>query len=284
MQTVSLPVSHFDLDQIANSGQVFRWERVDDHSYLLLAGRRAAVASQQRPDTLWLTCSPDETAFWRHYLALDDDYASFWEIIDHWAHVDGPDAYLTRAARAANGIRILHQDPFETIVSFIISQNNNIPRIRGILNNLCQTFGAPIESPRQASQNTLYAFPAPKALCQTAQLSAMGLGYRDRYVAGAAICFAQTGALGADLLAMECDEARRYLLTLQGVGPKVADCILLFGLGHLDAFPRDVWIKRILNREFPSGFPLSRYAGFAGLLQQLIFFYERQEQRAPRAV
>ena len=280
MPTRTIPVSHFQLDDIANSGQVFRWRQLEPGGYLLLSGRRAAVARQPQENLLELTCPPQDTAFWTHYLALDDDYDSIWQVLEHWADIDGPNAYLTRAVRAGRGLRILHQEPFESTVSFIVSQNNNIPRIRKILELLCRRLGPVIVQPplQPAPGGPLYGFPCAQRLRCAAQLQGLGLGYRDTYVACAAAAFSGALAPLRKLPRMSREQARSTLLSLHGVGPKVADCIILFGLGHLDAFPKDVWIGRILNREFPQGFPLPRYAGFAGLLQQMLFFYERQQQ------
>ena len=279
MSTLALPVSHFRLHDIAHSGQVFRWQPMGPDGYLLLSGRRAALARQPQDGLLRLTCPPRDRAFWTHYLALDDDYDALWRVLEHWAAADGPNAYLTRALRASQGIRILHQEPFEATVSFIVSQNNNIPRIRGILNRLCRRLGsAPCGLPaRLCPPEPAFSFPAPQRLRRREALQGLGLGYREGYVAEAAAAFCGARAPLRTLSLMSREEARQALLSLRGVGPKVADCILLFGLGHLDAFPRDVWINRILQREFPEGFPLSRYDGFAGLLQQMLFFYERRQ-------
>ena len=177
MPTRTIPVSHFQLDDIANSGQVFRWRQLEPGGYLLLSGRRAAVARQPQENLLELTCPPQDTAFWTHYLALDDDYDSIWQVLEHWADIDGPNAYLTRAVRAGRGLRILHQEPFESTVSFIVSQNNNIPRIR-------KNFGAavpqarprhragrPCSPPRKAP---FTAFPAHSACALPRSFRALG--------------------------------------------------------------------------------------------------------------
>ena len=277
MQTMSFPLLHFDLNKIALSGQVFRWEMLGPSFWLMQSGEYAATA-RQAENTLFLTCPASQLPFWKRYLTPDEDYDGFWACIGRHVATDGEEAYLSRAARAGDGIRILRQELFETAVSFLISQNNNIPRIRKILSNLCRTLGQPLSPEQSPMKRQLYAFPSPEALCDTARLRSLGLGYRDRYVAQTASHFAQDCAAWESLREADCEEARARLLTLPGVGPKVADCILLFGLCKLEAFPRDVWIRRVLAREFPQGFPYERYPGFSGFVQQLIYFFEREQQ------
>ena len=158
-------------------------------------------------------------------------------------------------------LRILRQDLWEVIVSFIVSQNNNIPRIRKNLRDLCAMQGG--------------AFPTPVALAaaQPETLRALGLGYRAEYLCAAGAHFAQADALDA-LRAMSYPEAHTALRAVKGVGPKVADCICLFGLHHVDAFPVDTHVKQILSAHYPKGFPFRRYAGCAGILQQYMFYYD----------
>ena len=225
MSTLTLPVSHFRLHDIAHSGQVFRWQPMGPDGYLLLSGRRAALARQPQDGLLRLTCPPRDRAFWTHYLALDDDYDALWRVLEHWAAADGPDAYLTRALRASQGIRILHQEPFEATVSFIVSQNNNIPRIRGILNRLCRRLGsAPCGLPaRLCPPEPAFSFPAPQRLRRREALQGLGLGYREGYVAEAAAAFCGARAPLRTLSLMSREEARQALLSLRGVGPKVAE-------------------------------------------------------------
>lgn len=171
------------------------------------------------------------------------------------------DAYLQAAVAYGWGMRILRQDLWEVIVSFIVSQNNNIPRIRKNLRDLCAMQGG--------------AFPTPVALAaaQPETLRALGLGYRAEYLCAAGAHFAQADALDA-LRAMSYPEAHTALRAVKGVGPKVADCICLFGLHHVDAFPVDTHVKQILSAHYPKGFPFRRYAGCAGILQQYMFYYD----------
>lgn len=193
-------------------------------------------------------------AVWADYFDLARDYEA---LSDAFCG----DEALRTAYAFSRGIRILAQDPWETLCSFILSQNNNIPRIRKNLRDLCAMQGG--------------AFPTPVALAaaQPETLRALGLGYRAEYLCAAGAHFAQADALDA-LRAMSYPEAHTALRAVKGVGPKVADCICLFGLHHVDAFPVDTHVKQILSAHYPKGFPFRRYAGCAGILQQYMFYYD----------
>ncbi len=274
--TFEWTVSHFDLDQIAESGQVFRWERRGPENYLISAGDRVCVAYMPAPDKLAVRCPENQAAFWRYYFGLGDPYPEYWRTINTWMERDGPDAYLSKAAAAASGMVVLHQPAWEIMISFVISQNNNIPRIRASVAALCRRFGKRITT---EDDEVYYTFPSPEALTELEDLAGLGLGYRDKYIA--AIARAVTGG-GLDVpmvAAMDYSRAKAALKAIPGIGEKVANCILLYGMGHLDAFPVDTWIRRVLDREFPGGFPMERYAGFGGLIQQMIFYYERRVEK-----
>lgn len=270
-------VDHFDLDKIAESGQVFRWERLGPRHYVIPMGSLVAVARQPDAEVLELDCTAGAAGAWREYFALNDDYAGYWQTINAWAKYDGPDAYLTRAVRAADGIVVLHQPDWETAVSFMVSQNNNIPRIRGTVKELSKRQGRHITAPPPVGE--YWTFPSPAALMEPDALQGVGLGYREKYVTALA------GAVrsgGLDLFAISVSdyaEAKAELMEVPGIGEKVANCILLYGMHFLDAFPVDTWIHRILEREFSGAFPLERYRGFNGLIQQMIFYYERKETK-----
>lgn len=274
--TFEWTVAHFDLDQIAESGQVFRWERRGPQNYAITAGDHFCVAYMTAPDRLAVRCRDRAAAFWRYYFGLGDDYPEYWQTINTWAERDGPDAYLTRAAEATGGMVVLHQPAWEAMASYVISQNNNIPRIKSSVKKLCRKFGKLITTP---DGEQYYTFPEPGLLCEAADLADLGLGYRDKYLAGLAGAII-SGALDMTTLeAMDYARAKAMLKAIPGIGEKVANCILLYGMGHLGAFPVDTWIRRVLDREFPDGFPMERYAGFGGLVQQIIFYYERERSK-----
>ena len=250
----------FDLAATLDCGQCFRWTQKDGVWRGIAFGRSLRV--EEKPDTLELSCSQEEwERIWRLYFDFDRDYAAIREMLSAFSPV------LAEAAAFAGGIRILQQEPWEALCTFILSQNNNIPRIRGLTEKLCASFGEAVEGG--------FAFPRPERLadCTEEELRALGLGYRAPYVLDAA----RRVAGGMDLEALRTlpeDEVLARLNQIHGVGPKVAQCMLLFGLHRLDAFPQDVWIKRAMARYFP-GKSRADFGPDAGIAQQYIFHYVR---------
>ena len=159
----------------------------------------------------------------------------------------------------------------------MISQNNNIPRIKAAIEAVCRRFGHMVTLP---GGGCYYTFPEPEALTEAEDLAGLGLGYRDKYIAALASAVASGNMDPAKMATMDYTTAKAILKAAPGIGEKVANCILLYGMGHLEAFPVDVWIKRVLDREFPDGFPMGRYIGCAGLVQQIIFYYERKRGKS----
>ena len=252
---MQITIPDCDLDQIYASGQCFRWRPLEPGAYEIpVPGHTVAV--RQCGGRFDFSCTEAEfNAVWRDYFDLATDYGAI------KARVDPADAYLSAAVAYGGGMRILRQDVWEMIVTFILSQNSNIPRIRKCMAALCAQHagGLPV--------------PAELAACSEEALRALGLGYRARYLRAAGAFFAQPGALSA-LRAMPYGQAHGTLTGCTGIGPKVADCICLFGLHHTDAFPVDTHIRQILTAHYPDGFPLERYAGCAGILQQYMFYYD----------
>ncbi len=267
-----LPSHPLDLDKIAESGQCFRWTRLGLQKYAVpFCGGKIIIEQMPGMGLNIETYGAISAGHAIYYLDMDSDYAAFWACLDTWAKRE-PESYLTRAADAARGLVILNQDPFETLISYIISQNNNIPRIRRIIERLCNEFG----THRSEHGQTWCDFPAPEALTDERALRHLGLGYRAGYVSAAARAVG-SGELDLESLkTVPFEEACLRLKQLPGVGDKVATCVCLYGLGHKEAFPVDVWIRRVLEREFSAGFPFERYIGFGGLVQQIIFYYERE--------
>ena len=261
-KSFSVRVADFDLDAIFGCGQCFRWERAPDGSYQGIAFRKHLIVKQQG-DMLLCSCA-DKAEFetvWRNYFDLDRDYGGIKSQL-------ASDPVLKKAIGYAPGIRILRQEPWEALCSFIISQNNNIPRIRGIIARLCETFGDPIDGG--------YSFPAPAVLCRLDEeaLAPLRCGFRARYILDAAKKAAKGEVDLGGLCSLPLSDARDALMKITGVGPKVADCTLLFGCGRLECFPADVWIKRVLACFYPGGFP-DEYRIFGGIAQQYLFHYAR---------
>jgi N-glycosylase/DNA lyase len=258
---------NFSAEQIARSGQCFRMDKTADGRYAVIARDKHVLVSQSG-DEITFECTENEfEEFWRRYFDLDTDYGKFISAIDK------SDGYLTAAAEAGSGIRILNQDLWEMTVSFIISQQNNIPRIKKCISNICMTYGEPMTAP---DGTRYYSFPKPGALARLEEDALMecNLGYRSKYVVRTAKDVEQGRFRLEDLYGMDYETARRELLKLYGVGGKVADCICLFALHKIDAFPVDTHIRQVLSEHYSTGFPFERYSGFAGVLQQYIFYYD----------
>lgn len=290
MNTIVIANSHrLDLGKIAASGQCFRWAPGPvTGSYLVPTSGRCAVI-YRLDDLIHIRdytvsggshpAAPDwreSSHFWENYLGLPcSDH--WWEELETYAHRES-ESYITRAAASAYGMTLLRQDPFETLISFIISQNNNIPRIKASIEALCRRHGRRHYIPTARGNfpgAEWWDFLEPEALTDKDKLQGLGLGYRDEYVAAAARA-AVSGSLNLPGLSLgPYDQTRARLKALPGVGDKVADCVCLYGLGMAQAFPVDVHIHRVLNREFPEGFPFHRFPGYAGFVQQLLFYHER---------
>lgn len=268
------PSDDFDLRRIAESGQCFRWEPAASGGYRIPFRDRCLYIRPLENGGLELDCGEAEfRTLWRDYFDLENDYSGIRGRVDRER-----DPYLFRAVQAGRGIRILRQDPWETLVSFIISQNRNIPAIRRSVDLLCRAAGEVREDRQGLAYHT---FPEPERILRldAAALDACRLGYRGKYVRAAALAAAE-GRLSLNSLAEAGEEEARIALTgLYGVGAKVASCVSLFGLHHLDAFPVDVWIRRVLEAEYPGGYPYDRYSPYNGVYQQYMFAYSRSQRK-----
>ncbi len=264
-----LSIPGFDLAKIADSGQCFRLLPEGDNKWGLIAhGKQITIESLGR-DLFDLSCSKAEIErLWKDYFDLNRDYDAVTALIRP------EDAYLYQAAMHADGLRILKQEPFETLISFIISQRKTLGAIRHCVKLLCEAYGERI------SENA-YAFPTPKALAEAPLegLLACALGYRAKYIKQASQMVSEGRPDLSTLYSLPDKELMEALLPLPGVGVKVASCVMLFAYHRMDAFPVDVWIERVLNREFPDGFPFERFPGVAGIIQQYLFYYAREQGR-----
>jgi len=259
-------VPDFDLVKIFECGQCFRWNADETGSYTGVA--RGLAARLRRDGGRVFISGPvgDFESVWRDYFDLDRDYA---KIRKHIC----VDDFIREASDFGAGIRILRQDKWEALCSFIISQCNNIPRIKRIIDSLCREFGDKLLF--EGTEH--YAFPSAERLSTLNQdgLAPLRCGYRADYIIGAARAVAD-GSLDLEALSRGLPEdARAALKKLRGVGDKVADCAVLFGLNMLDAFPRDVWVKRAVARHYGPGFDPGVFSPYAGIAQQYIFYYTR---------
>lgn len=259
-------VSDFDLERIFECGQCFRWNICDNGDYLGAAFGKAARI-RKVDDSIFISGSVNDfESIWFDYFDLGRDY----QAIRHGLCIDD---YMERATNFGAGIRILRQEKWEALCSFIISQCNNIPRIKKIISTLCKQFGDNIEF----DGKTFYTFPSAQKLAplDEGSLAPLRCGYRAPYIINAARAVAE-GTLDLEELSRGSAEfARSTLKKLHGVGNKVADCAVLFGLNMLDAFPLDVWMKRAVAENYDSGFDPKVFSPYAGVAQQYIFYYTR---------
>jgi len=283
-------VQDFDPDHIFDCGQCFRWFKEADGSYSgIVEGCFANVSFKRGSDLdggkviIWSNLFSENPAqrekFWSHYLDLERDYGNIKRLLTT------EDSVMGKAVQVGHGIRILNQNKWETLISFIISQNNNIPRIKGCIEALCAAYGRPIGTREGA---TLHAFPSIDRLSvlREEDMEALKLGYRARYIAETARKIAYDGGsfLGTSDL-IETEKVKEYLLLLPGVGEKVANCILLFSMGKSEVFPIDVWMRRIMSRFYGMGehntasmndYAQRNFGEFSGIAQQYLFYYIRR--------
>lgn len=260
-------INNFSLEQICRSGQCFRMSQRDEKTYTVIAGSRYLEARQEGDECIFHCDEEEFESFWKIYFDLECDYGA-------WiGRIHPKDSYLADAAAFGSGIRILHQDLWETIVSFLISQQNNIRRIRRCIQNICEGYGA-VQT--NVHGENYYAFPKPEVLASLKEdaLKECNLGYRSRYVVRTARSIVMGEVDLEAVRTMPYKDAREELLKLFGVGEKVADCICLFALHHLQAFPVDTHIHQALMNHYKRGFPNRRYEGYQGVMQQYIFYYE----------
>ena len=258
----------FDLAKISESGQCFRVRRFPDGTYRFVTGDEVIYLRKISEDRYSVCCSREAwNLIWKEYFDLSRNYRVIRE------KAGKQNDFIDRAMESGAGIRILRQDPWEMLVTFIISQRKNIPAISQAVEKLAAGYGKKITTKYEA----LYGFPEPEALCRatTEELNACGLGYRTAYVRDDAGKVAD-GKLNLEQLAAYGDEALfEELLKIHGVGKKVANCVCLFGYGRNSRVPVDVWISRAISEECGGKNPFESFGEDAGIIQQYVFFYER---------
>ncbi len=257
-------IEDFNLDQTFNCGQCFRWNKLEDNSFVGIAfGKEIKLLRQNNSIIINNMSLAEFEKLWLNYFDLNTDYCKIKN------DLSSLDSILKTAADFAPGIRILNQDPWETLCSFIISQNNNIPRIKLIIKRLCENFGNKIG-------DDAFSFPSVKIISSLTEndLIPIKCGFRARYIIDAAKKVNCNFIDFSTLKSAPLDEARKMLMQITGVGPKVAECTLLYGFHRLDAFPLDVWMKRAMEVLFP-GKKFDFFGKYAGIAQQYIFHYSR---------
>ncbi len=267
-QGTVLDAKGYSLALTFDCGQCFRFEPTDRGSFEGIAfGEYIEMSQPEEGKILLHGIKPENAEKWKSFLALDTD----WEKIK--LDVASRSDILSDAAELAGGIRILKQDEFEALISFVISQCNNIPRIKGLISALSKYYGNEI---KLSDGRSFYTFPDAKTLASLplSELRALKLGYRAEYILNAANA-AIDGLIEEVKAEPDTRNAAKLLTSVGGIGEKVAACTLLFGFGRLDAFPKDVWIKRAMEKYFPGCKDTSVFGPYAGVAQQYLFYRER---------
>jgi N-glycosylase/DNA lyase len=251
-----------DLDLTLDCGQAFRWERGDDGSYSGVAGGNILKIRKENGNLIFENTDINVfNDFWVNYFDLNKDYKEICEKLKE-------DELLRSTIDEYYGIRILNQEPWEALCSFVISQQNNIKRIKLIISRLCKAYGDDLG-------NGFYSFPSAERLASlsVSDFEALGCGYRAKYLEKLSKDVASGEIDLQKIKSLSLDEARKELLNIYGVGIKVANCALLFGFGFYSAFPVDVWMKRVMEY-YPDGRP-ECFEGIEGIAQQYLFHWAR---------
>ena len=262
---------YFDLKKIADSGQCFRAVLLSDGSYRFLTGDQVLYIQKISDELYEVNCDRDTwEKIWTPYFDLDRSYR------DISAAIPADDSFLCQAAQSGAGIRILRQEPWETLVTFIISQRKSIPAIRSMVELLSERYGTPIQTPTE----TLYTFPTAVQMRDVSEedFRACKAGYRAPYLCDA-VQQVLSGRLDLDSIAALPDqELIAALETVRGVGVKVANCVALFAYGRMACAPVDTWIQKVIQRNYQGKSPFDRYGAVAGIMQQYFFYYAQNHK------
>ena len=281
----------FNLEHIFECGQYFRWNKQGDNTYLGVAEKYVIRLEKKNKDIIFKGNKTKNSKFKNleefveYYFDLNTDYSKYKEKLSK------VDNYLDESIKFGEGIRILKQDVWECIISFIISANNNIPRIKKIIERIALNYGEKIEF----EGNTYYTFPTPEELSKASveDLRNLGTGFRDKRIYNTTQIILSNEKYIENLKQMKTTkQMKEELLKLDGVGPKVADCILLFSLQRFDAFPIDVWVRRVMNdlyihnedenkvnKKMIQKLAEEKFLGIPGIAQQYLFYWKREQEK-----
>jgi len=261
-----------------NSGQCFRWSEVNNNTYVGVVNQKPVIIEAHNDFFDLYNVSVDEfKKYFYWYFDFDKDYIEIENFLSEH------DEVLSEAVSKYSGMRILNQEPFECIISFIISQNNNIKRIKMLIDRLCQHYGRKIDF----MGNTFYSFPEPEELINITEdeLIKLGFGYRAKYILSAVDNILNKKINLGEIYDIPYEQAKKELKKIKGIGDKVADCILLYSFNKYNAFPLDVWTKRVLKEVYNFQTTkqiynfinsLGEYAGYA---QLFLFHYIRNSNK-----
>lgn len=259
MITIPYDKIYINLDVIANSGQCFRWEKLNNSSEMESVYKipilNDYIIIHQKEKELIFECSKEELSKWIEYLDLDFTYVLPYHIVEN-------DSFIQSAIEYGKGMRILNQDLWETLISFILSQNTNIPKIKKCISKLIEVYGK---------------FPSYQdILNEPEKVTYIGAGYRDKYLISAAFRYEDLQNR-INFKHLSYFEFISILKNIHGVGDKIANCVALFSNHYFEACPIDVWMQRIINEEYNEIKPKWMISNYAGYLQQLAFYYKRNK-------
>lgn len=271
MERLELPKTYFSIQDTIECGQVFRYKKIDD-KYMIISGGEIALLSDDVA-----ICSSKE--YFYNYFDFQRDYESIYLSAKEFNI-----PFLTTSADIGKGIRLLNQDLYECLLSFMVSQNNNIPRIQKIIENLCLNYG----EKKKFLDIEYYSFPSAKNLEKVTieEYKSLGLGYRAEYI----YLFVKSINDGLNLeqvKMLDYESAKEFLLKIKGIGEKVANCVLLFGLKHTKSFPVDTWIEKVYAQNFDgkekdrkkiTKYFIDLFKENAGFYQQYMFHYKRNKE------
>lgn len=279
----------FDLDKIMVSGQCFRMKKLDENGtepvFLSISNDNILLISQIDKTTYLSSCTENEwKKIWSTYFDLSRNYQKIRDVSK------GEHKFVDECMDYGRGLRILKQDPWEMLITFIISQRKSMPAIATSVEKLCKSFGDKVSLKSVATSfngkvernkdlpDFIWAFPTPEQLCKASMLDIQkcGVGYRAEYIKEAAQAV-QSGSLDLQACNKLDDESLfEELCKVKGIGKKVANCIMLFGFGRVSRAPIDVWIERVIKEDFGGKNPFDDFADVAGIIQQYLFFFKTQ--------
>ncbi|MHC1682086.1 MAG: DNA-3-methyladenine glycosylase [Clostridiaceae bacterium] len=271
-------VRNFELAHVFECGQCFRWNKTESGSYIGVAlGKVIEVEKVDNDLLIYNTTKKEFLDFWAEYFDLYRDYGEIKEILSK-------DELLKKAVEYGNGIRLLNQDPLELVVSFIISANNRIPMIKRAIDRICANWGSEIKY----KDKTYYAFPSVEALsnAKIEEIEACGVGFRAKYIKDT-VDKIKNGVDLSEIVKLDDDQCHKELQNFSGIGPKVADCIMLFSMKKYSAFPVDVWVKRAMQHFYLApdvslkkirDFARDKFGALSGFAQQYLFYYARENK------
>ena len=278
VETLTFNSEYFDALSTLDCGQIFRFKKIEN-GYLVLSKDKGAIIHTKNNQTT-IECYKEDADYFTHFFDLDRDYKAICEKAK-----SEEVCVLTKAVELGKGIRILNQDKEETLFSFIISQNNNIPRIKGIIEKLCRALG----EKKEFLGEEYFAFPTAKKMAEQdlSFYQSIGLGYRAKYIKNLAESL-NNGLNLQNLSLLSTKEIRTNLLSILGVGKKVADCVLLFAFHKSDSFPVDTWIEKVYREDIKgeikdrtkiSDYLVERFKDNSGYYQQYLFYYKRLSEK-----